>query len=213
MAHAVLPSRLVAAVEDERSGATDVTRNVIDALFEVLDDGTALDAALDLIERRLTWCAPAWLVARTARRPDRVPALRALLYGIDRDVDRSIATAVELLARRGGPVRTVAGSMLVDTVVGRLPEPVGTAEPTGLVGADAVGPTAIFNSIGTASLARTMPTIVVTTSIKLVPEAPFARLSGAIFERIALDRFEAVVLDGEVLTPAEAGRRAAALAN
>jgi hypothetical protein len=36
-------------------------------------------------------------------------------------------------------------------------------------------------------------------------------LGSPLFERIPLDAFWAVVLDGELLTPAEAGRRAARL--
>jgi translation initiation factor 2B subunit (eIF-2B alpha/beta/delta family) len=78
-----------------------------------------------------------------------------------------------------------------------------------LAGADAVGPDAVLNIAGTADLARAHPTIIVATSVKLVPRAVFATLGAPGFEAVELNLFEAVVLDGEVLTPAQAGRRAA----
>jgi hypothetical protein len=47
--------------------------------------------------------------------------------------------------------------------------------------------------------------------VKLVPQAAFGRRGAPGFEKVALGLFEAVVLDGEVVPPAEAGRRAIAL--
>jgi hypothetical protein len=82
---------------------------------------------------------------------------------------------------------------------------------TGLAGADAVSPTTVLNIRGTLELVRSMPTIVVTTSLKLVPENVFERLGSSTFERIPLHLFDTVVLDGEVLSPAEVGRRASAV--
>ena len=82
----------------------------------------------------------------------------------------------------------------------------------GLAGADAVGPDAVLNVAGTGDLARTVPTIIVATSVKLVPQQAFAALGDCGFETVQLSLFAGVVLDGALLTPAETGRRAAALA-
>src|SRR5262245_19452235 len=103
--------------------------------------------------------------------------------------------------------------MLAMAVAQALPVPAEGAPVLGLVGADAVGRTEILNMVGTGELARTVPTIVVTTSMKLVPREPSQRQAGPAFERVPLAQFEAVVLDGEVVTPAEAGKRAAALSD
>jgi hypothetical protein len=88
-----------------------------------------------------------------------------------------------------------------------------TAPLVALVGADAVGPEAFLNAAGTAELAARLPTLVVATAVKLVPAGPFARLAGPGFERVPLEAVAAVVVGPEVLSPAEAGRRAAALAD
>jgi hypothetical protein len=79
------------------------------------------------------------------------------------------------------------------------------------VGADAVGPRAILNAVGTRELAAWVPTLVVATAIKLVPGEVFDRLAGPGFEVVPLDGLAAVVVGGEVVAPAEAGRRAAAV--
>ena len=69
----------------------------------------------------------------------------------------------------------------------------------------------MLNIRGTRELARRLPTLVVTTALKLVPEPVFARLGAPVFEHIPLDSFVGVVLDGELLSPEEVGRRAAEL--
>ena len=66
--------------------------------------------------------------------------------------------------------------------------------------------------MGTGELAVRAPTVIVTTSVKLVPEEAFQRLGAPGFERVPLSRFDTVVIDGEALPPVEAGRRAADLA-
>jgi hypothetical protein len=86
-----------------------------------------------------------------------------------------------------------------------------TAAVVGLVGADAIGPEALLNAEGTRELAERLPTLVVATAVKLVPAEVFGRLGGAGFEVVPLAGVAAVVVGGEVLSPAEAGRRAAGL--
>ena len=80
-----------------------------------------------------------------------------------------------------------------------------------LAGADAIGPTAVLNIVGTRELAEQLPTLVVTTSLKLVPGPVFERLGAPVFEPIPLDRFAGIVIDGEVFSPEAAGHRAATL--
>jgi hypothetical protein len=90
--------------------------------------------------------------------------------------------------------------------------PASAATPVvGLVGADAVGPRAVLNAVGTRALAEWVPTLVVATAIKLVPGEVFERLAGPGFEAVPLEAVAAVVVGPEVLPPAEAGRRAEAL--
>jgi hypothetical protein len=82
----------------------------------------------------------------------------------------------------------------------------------GLVGADAIGPGALLNAEGTRELVGRVPTLVVATAVKLVPAEVFGRLGGAGFEVVPLEAVAAVVVGAEVLSPAEAGRRARDLA-
>ena len=86
------------------------------------------------------------------------------------------------------------------------------APVVGVVGADAIGPGGLLNADGTRELADRVPTLVVATALKLVPAAVFGRLGGPGFEVVPLEALAAVVLGGEVLSPAQAGRRAAELA-
>jgi hypothetical protein len=83
-----------------------------------------------------------------------------------------------------------------------------TAPSVGLVGADAIGPEALLNAAGTRELATGVPTLVVATALKLVPGEVFERLGGPGFEVVPLGAVAAVVVGAEVLSPAEAGRRA-----
>jgi hypothetical protein len=87
-----------------------------------------------------------------------------------------------------------------------------TAPVVGLVGADAIGPEAFLNADGTGELAARVPTLVVATAVKLVPGAVFERLGGPGFEVVPLAAVAALVVGPEVLSPADAGRRAAGLA-
>ncbi|MGC9665872.1 hypothetical protein ACNTMW_04875 [Planosporangium sp. 12N6] len=211
MSAPTLTPRLVAALADETSGATGVVRQVIDGLRELADDRDRLRATADLAAARLPWCAPMWHVVRAAYAPDPRSALWSLRERLDFDVDRSVATAVKLLTERGCAVRTAPGSALVSAVLDSLAPPGPGTGVVGLAGADAVGPGAVLNIAGTRELAVAVPTIVVATSVKLVPEDAFGRLGAPGFEAVPLGLFEAVVLDGEFLTPQQAGQRAAAL--
>jgi hypothetical protein len=206
------PAPLRAAVVDRTSGATGVARQVIDGLLELTGDSEALHAAADELRLRLPGYAPVWHIARAARSADPGTALRNIRRQLDVDVRASVAAAVRLLSDRDGSIRTAPSSALVKQVVATLPAGAGAGRPvTGLAGADAVSPTTVLNIRSTRELAEAVPTVVVTTSLKLVPEDVFDTLGSPTFERIPLRLFEAVVLDGEVLDPAEAGRRAAAV--
>jgi hypothetical protein len=91
-------------------------------------------------------------------------------------------------------------------------ERLSTALVVGVVGADAIGPEAFLNADGTGALVARLPTLVVATAVKLVPGTVFERLGGPGFEVVPLDWVAAVVVGPEVLSPAEAGRRARDLA-
>jgi hypothetical protein len=86
-----------------------------------------------------------------------------------------------------------------------------TAPRVGVVGADAIGPAGLLNAVGTRELAGRVPTLVVATAVKLVPAEVFERLGGPGFEVVPLEATAAVVVGPEVLSPAEAGRRATQL--
>ena len=115
----------------------------------------------------------------------------------------------------GAPTGRVAqrrdqGTQLSTAPVG--PGPVGPGRMVvGVVGADAIGPGAFLNAVGTRGLVGRVPTLVVATAVKLVPEEVFGRLAGPGFEVVPLGAVRAVVVGGEVLSPAAAGRRAAAV--
>jgi hypothetical protein len=208
MSVSTLTPSLTAAVEDTTSGATDVVRQVVDGLLALTGDPGRLRAAAGVLTARLAWCGPMWQVTRAVHDRDPAAALRSLRDRLDTDAERSIAAAARLLTARGCAVRTAPGSGLVAAVLAALPERTGTAT-VGLAGADAISPTAVLNIAGTGELARTVPTIVVTTSVKVVPPEVFETLGAPGFETIELGLFEAVVLDGELLTPAQTGRRVA----
>ena len=210
MTASTLTPRLAAAVQDDSAGATGVVRQVVDGLLALPGDHGRLRATADLLVAELPWCGAMWQVVRAVHAADPGAALRDLRDRLDLDVQCSVATAVKLLTERGCAVRTAPGSGLVARILAELPPPT-RAGVVGLAGVDAVGPAAVLNISGTGDLARAVPTILVGTSVKLVPAEVFPTLGAAGFETVPLDLFDTVVLDGEALTPAEAGRRAAAL--
>jgi len=203
---------LTRAVQDRTSGATGVARQVLDGLLELVEDRLLLHELAEVLPGMLPGYASMWHIARAARAADPAGSLRAIRARLDEDVTRSVAVATAFIGEQGGAVRTAPSSALVKAVVAALGA-AATVGPVhhGLAGADAISPTRVLNIKGTLDLARTLPTVVVTTSLKLVPEDVFERLGSPLFERIPLELFRAVVLDGEIITPAEAGRRAAAL--
>jgi hypothetical protein len=157
--------------------------------------------------------APIWHLARAARSGEVATALADLRDGLDRDGAAAVEVAVAWLRQRPGPVATVSHSSLVDAVLDRLgPGAAVAGEPgVAVVGADAIGPEALLNASGTGELAARLPTLVVSTPLKLVPAGAFARLAAPGFEVVPLDLVAAVALGPELLSATEAGRRAAAL--
>jgi hypothetical protein len=207
-----LPAAVLAAANDREGGASEVAAKAVEGLLELAmaGDRALLDAAAAVLLAGQPAMAPVWHLARAARAPDPAEALRRLGRLLESEADAAVAVAAGWLAERPGPVRTVSHSSLVDRVLARLGE-AGTT-PAGLVGADAIGPSALLNAAGTGAVAASVPTLVVTTSLKLVPAAAFERLAAPGFEAVPLSALAAVALGGELVEPAEAGRRAAALA-
>ncbi len=211
-----LPAAVVEAAGDREGGATEVARRALEGLVGVAADPDLLAEAIDLLVAGQPAMAPMWHLARAAGSDDPATALADLRWRLDRDQTAATGAAAHWLQRRPGPVATVSHSSLVDAVLARLRSEYGGAPEGGepavaLVGADAIGPGALLNATGTRALVERLPTLVVSIPIKLVPAAAFERLAAPGFETVPLDRVAAVALGPEVLEPAEAGRRAAAL--
>jgi hypothetical protein len=211
-----LPAALLAAAGDRRGGATEVARRALDGLLQIAGDRALLALAVQVLLEGQPAMAPVWHLARAASGDDPAGALAALRAGLDRDAEAAAATAAAWLRERGGDrgtVATVSHSSLVDMVLERLPAgAAGAAAPrVAVVGSDAIGPDALLNATGTAALAERLPTLALSTPVKLVPAAVFARLAAPGFETVPLEALAAVALAAELLTPAEAGSRAAAL--
>ncbi len=207
-----LPEALLAAASDRQGGATEVARRALDGLLEIAGDRRLLATAVELLLEGQPAMAPIWHLARAARCDDPATALAAMRERLDRDAEAAADTAAAWLRRRSGPVATVSHSSLVDMVLERLPRAAPVGEPAvAVVGSDAVGPDALLNATGTRALAERLPTLAVTTPLKLVPAAAFARLAAPGFETVPLRVLAAVALGAELVSPAEAGRRAAAL--
>ena len=132
---------------------------------------------------------------------------------VDRVLDRLGPSPTADPGARSTRTRRIVGPLR-----GRVAEPgtedagSSTAPALGVVGADAIGPVALLNADGTRELAGRVPTLVVATAVKLVPAAVFGRLGGPGFEVVPLAALAAVVVGPEVLSPAQAGRRARELA-
>src|SRR5438045_809930 len=141
MTASTLTPRLAAAVQDDSAGATGVVRQVVDGLLAIAGDRDRLRAAADLLVTRLPWCGAMWQVVSAVHAADPRAALRGLRHRLDLDVQRSVATAVRLLAERGCPVRTAPGSGLVAQILAELPSPT-RAGVVGLAGVDGAGPAA-----------------------------------------------------------------------
>jgi hypothetical protein len=211
-----LPAAVVQAAHDRRGGATEIAARALDGLLEIADDRQLLEAAVAALLAGQPAMAPLWHLARAARGSAPLQDLAELRRGLELDAAAAASAGAAWLrgrqADRPGAVATVSHSSLVDRVLGRLGGGGERVEPlAGLVGADAIGPQAFLNARGTAELAARLPTLVVATAIKLVPAEVFARLAAPGFETVPLAATAAVVVGSLVLSPAEAGRRAAAL--
>ncbi|HEU4399794.1 MAG TPA: hypothetical protein VFU54_18380, partial [Actinomycetota bacterium] len=186
-------------------------------LLEVAADPPLLEEAVAVLLAGQPAMAPIWHLANAAAAPDPPSALAALRHHLATDADAAVATAttwlLDHLATTPGTVATVSHSSLVTRVLSHpaLAHHVSAAPSVAVVGADAIGPGALLNAVGTRELADRLPTLVVATAVKLVPGEVFERLGGTGFEVVALGAVASVVVGDEVLSPAEAGRRAAGL--
>jgi hypothetical protein len=212
-----LPAAVLAAANDREGGAMEVAATALDGLLEVATDPDLLESAVAALVAGQPAMAPVWHLARAARSPDPPSALAALRRRLDTDADAAVTTATawlrEHLAANPGALATVSHSSLVDRVLAALglpgsPPTGSTAPGAGVVGADAIGPEGLLNAVGTRELVGRVPTLVVATAVKLVPGEVFGRLGGPGFEVVPLEAVAAVVVGPEVLSPAEAGRRA-----
>jgi hypothetical protein len=209
-----LPAAVLAAASDRRGGAMEVAATALDGLLAVAADPLLLEEAVSVLLAGQPAMAPIWHLARAARSPDPPSALAALRRHLHTDAEAAVDAAttwlLDHLTDHPGAVATVSHSSLVDRVLAELgPGQVrGPGAVVGVVGADAIGPGAVLNAVGTRELAAQLPTLVVATGVKLVPGEVFGRLGGAGFEVVPLEAVAAVVVGGEVLSPAEAGRRA-----
>ena len=215
-----LPAAVLAAANDREGGAMEVAATALDGLLEVATDPDLLKSAVAALVAGQPAMAPVWHLARAARSPDPPSALAALRRRLDTDADAAVTTATawlrEHLAANPGALATVSHSSLVDRVLAALglpgsPPTGSTAPEAGVVGADAIGPEGLLNAVGTRELVGRVPTLVVATAVKLVPAEVFGLLGGAGFEVVPLEAVAGVVVGPEVLSPAEAGRRAAGL--
>ena len=215
-----LPAAVLAAANDREGGAMEVAATALDGLLEVATDPDLLESAVAALVAGQPAMAPVWHLARAARSPDPPSALAALRRRLETDADAAVTTATawlrEHLAANPGALATVSHSSLVDRVLAALglpgsPPTGSTAPGAGVVGADAIGPEGLLNAVGTRELVGRVPTLVVATAVKLVPAEVFGLLGGAGFEVVPLEAVAGVVVGLEVLSPAEAGRRATGL--
>jgi hypothetical protein len=211
-----LPAAVLAAASDRRGGALEVAATALDGLLEVADDPPLLERSVTALLAGQPAMAPIWHLARAARAPDPRSALATLGHHLAADADAAVAAATawlqDRLAATPGAVATVSHSSLVDRVLAHV-APTSTGPVVGVVGADAIGPGALLNAEGTRELVGRVPTLVVATAVKLVPAEVFGRLGGEGFEVVPLEAVAAVVVGAEVLSPADAGRRARDLAS
>jgi hypothetical protein len=208
-----LPAAVVAAASDREGGAMEVAATALDGLLEVATNPDLLEEAVAVLLAGQPAMAPIWHLARAARGPDPPSALAALRRRLGTDADAAVTAATawlrDHLATTPGTVVTVSHSSLVSRVLGALGHnTIPSAPGVGVVGADAIGPEGLLNAVGTRELVGRVPTLVVATAVKLVPGEVFGRLGGPGFEVVPLEAVAAVVVGPEVLSPAEAGRRA-----
>jgi len=181
-------------------------------------------SALSALRDRLPADADAAVEAATAWLLDRLTARPGMVATV------SHSSLVDRVLGRVGGARESPAPRFLGPLHGRVAQPesegaglstaqdrdrdagASTAPVVGVVGADAIGPAGVLNADGTRELAVRVPTLVVATAVKLVPAAVFGRLGGPGFEVVPLEALAAVVVGPEVLSPAQAGRRAWELA-
>src|SRR6266511_3616741 len=189
-----LPSAIVQAASDRRGGATEVARRALDGLLEIAGDPGLLALAAEVLLEGQPAMAPIWHLAGAARSDDPAAALAGLRERLDHDGAAAVEVAAswvrKWLDKRPGPVATVSHSSQVNAVLQHLGQRVVVAE---------------------AGRRNAVVALVVSTPLKLVPAGVFARLAAPGFEVVPLDLVTAVALGPELLAPAAAGRRAAAL--
>src|SRR4051794_27850969 len=191
----MLPQPLRDALAGATGGATGAGRLVIHGL-EGPGEPAAMAHAIGVLPAPLTGYAPLWHIAKAVRGADPVDALRIIRGELDLAVERSVAAAAAWAKERGGVAAVAPSSSVVSQVLRRLEQPLNPATgQVALAGADAIGPDELLNIVGTRELARRLPTLVVTTSHKLVPGEVFAGLGAPVFERIPLDAFAGFVID------------------
>jgi hypothetical protein len=206
------PEQLREAVTVATAGATGVARLAIAGLLEIVDDPAALERATAFLTARLPGYGPIWHIARAIHDTEPAAALCRIRDDLSQAVENSVKAAVDwVTGHGGGPVEVAPSSSIVRQVLTQLGEARPGTPTIALAGADAIGPDAVLNIVGTRELAGRLPTLVVTTALKLVPGPVFDRLGAPVFEPIPLDWFAGVVIDGEVFSPRAAGDRAAAL--
>ncbi|MFB9318619.1 hypothetical protein [Cryptosporangium minutisporangium] len=188
----------------------------ISELEEIADQSELVAHCLRFLRRELAGYASLWHLERLLETGDPRIELPRFAARLERDAQAAVDTAYRLLAGRVGGFVTAPSSGTTRRVLARLGGAASGTDAsralTGLAGADAVGPTEVLNIVGTRDLAERLPTVVVTTPDRIVPPDVFDSLGSPLFERIPLSLFEAVVVADEVLTPAQAGARAAAMA-
>jgi hypothetical protein len=207
-----LPLEIEEAFAATDLGATGVSCLVIDGLLKLCNDTAALARTTALVEGVLTGYASIWHISRAAHEPRPAAALQSLRAELTRAAEKTVDAAVGCQEFQAARIRTAPNSGIVRRILARLGPTPADGAVLGLAGADAIGPTSMLNVVGTAWLAAEVPVTIVTTAIKLVPQEAFAPLGAAAFEEVPLSRFSGVILDGEFLTPGQAGERAAALA-
>ena len=147
-----LPAAVLAAAGDRRGGAAEVAATALDGLVEVAGDPPLLEEAVATLLAGQPAMAPIWHLARAARGPDPASALADLRRQLTTDADAAVSAATAWLHRRladhPGTVATVSHSSLVDRVLAQA-GPADGDPVVGVVGADAVGPGAILNAVGT----------------------------------------------------------------
>jgi hypothetical protein len=205
-----IPVGLVALTSVRGVGCTGVCLRAIRELEKIADDLCLLKDCMAFLRRELGGYATLWQLDRELETDDPRAVLPRFAARLEGDREKAVDTAWQLLDGRAAEFLAAPSSGILKQLTARLAGSPAARDGAriGLAGADAIGPTEILNIVGTRDLARSLPTVVVTTRDRLVPAAVFDGLGSPLFERIPLSLFDAIVVNDEVLTPDEAGRRA-----